>query len=192
MLLCAVFTAVCGLAWSFQSLACFPFCWVGPGGEWATGASLVAETWPVCSEISACADAELLRRRPRPCGGGVAGKPIAGWRGVFIVDLVPALLTFWILRRVAEPAAWQRRGGSQRRAQTLPTISAAVRPVYARAHADQHLLPVCLVGGSTCMCPRIFCCRLREATWALRGEDGAATPGTKPERWDPSGRRRLA
>lgn len=38
-----VFTAACGLAWSFLSLACFRILLgFGMGGEWASGASLVA------------------------------------------------------------------------------------------------------------------------------------------------------
>jgi MFS family permease len=33
--------------------------------------------------------------------------PLAGWRGVFFVGLLPALLTLWIRRRVPEPETWR-------------------------------------------------------------------------------------
>lgn len=111
VLLYAVFTAACGLAWSFASLALFRILLgLGMGGEWATGASLVAETWPGPHRDKALA----LMQSAFALGYGLAAivvffvQPIAGWRGVFFVGLLPALLTFWIRRRVREPAAWQR------------------------------------------------------------------------------------
>jgi MFS family permease len=33
--------------------------------------------------------------------------PRGGWRAVFFVGILPALLTLWIRRRVEEPALWQ-------------------------------------------------------------------------------------
>ena len=43
--------------------------------------------------------------------------PRYGWRAVFFVGILPALLTFWIRRHVSEPTVWQetRRAGSPRR-----------------------------------------------------------------------------
>ncbi len=47
VLIYAVFTAACGLAHSFVQLAVFRvLLGLGMGGEWASGASLVSETWP--------------------------------------------------------------------------------------------------------------------------------------------------
>jgi len=34
--------------------------------------------------------------------------PRFGWRAVFFVGVLPALVTFWILRKVPEPEAWSR------------------------------------------------------------------------------------
>ncbi len=121
VLLYAVFTAACGLAWSFASLALFRILLgLGMGGEWATGASLVAETWPGPNRDKALA----LMQSAFAIGYGLAAvvvflvQPIAGWRGVFFVGLLPALLTFWIRRRVPESAAWlkaQRQPGKRSR-----------------------------------------------------------------------------
>ena len=35
--------------------------------------------------------------------------PIWGWRAVFFVGVLPALLTVWVQRRVEEPAIWRER-----------------------------------------------------------------------------------
>ncbi len=35
--------------------------------------------------------------------------PHFGWRAVFFVGVLPALLVFWIRRRVPEPALWKQR-----------------------------------------------------------------------------------
>ncbi len=114
VLLYAVFTAACGLAWSFASLAVFRILLgLGMGGEWAAGASLVAETWPGPHRDKALA----LVQSAFAIGYGLAAivvfflLPIAGWRGVFFVGLLPALLTFWIRRRVKEPAVWRQAQG---------------------------------------------------------------------------------
>jgi len=40
--------------------------------------------------------------------------PRWGWRAVFFIGIVPALLVFWIRRRVEEPQIWIRRRGSAR------------------------------------------------------------------------------
>ena len=46
ILVYSVFTAACGLARNVHELALFRFfLGLGMGGEWATGAALVAETW---------------------------------------------------------------------------------------------------------------------------------------------------
>ena len=106
----AIFTAACGLAWSFLSLACFRILLgFGMGGEWASGASLVAETWPVKHRDKALA----LMQSSFAIGYALAAivayvlLPRVGWRGVFFVGLAPALLTLWIRRNVPESEAWQ-------------------------------------------------------------------------------------
>ena len=110
VLIYAVFTAACGLAWSFASLAVFRiFLGFGMGGEWATGASLVSETWPPEHREKALG----LMQSAFAVGYGLAAivafvlLPLVGWRGVFFVGILPALLTVWIRRRVPEPDAWR-------------------------------------------------------------------------------------
>lgn len=109
VLLYAVFTAACGMAWSFASLLIFRILLgFGMGGEWATGASLVSETWPAATLQKALG----LMQSAFAIGYGVAAVvvyvvlPLAGWRGVFFVGILPALLTVWVRRKVPEPEAW--------------------------------------------------------------------------------------
>jgi MFS family permease len=106
----SVFTFACGLANSVVLLGLLRFLvGLGMGGEWNCGAALVAEAWPT-------------RWRGRAMGIVLSGWAVgyalaavvsgviltyAGWRWVFFVGLLPALLTIWINRRVPEPAIWK-------------------------------------------------------------------------------------
>jgi MFS family permease len=106
----AVFTAACGLAWGFVSLAVFRILLgFGVGGEWATGSALVCETWPAEHRDKALA----LMQSAFAVGYGVAALvafallPLIHWRGVFFVGLAPAFISIWIRRHIPEPEAWK-------------------------------------------------------------------------------------
>jgi MFS family permease len=110
VLIYSVFTAACGLAQSAVQLAVFRVCLgLGMGGEWATGAALVSETFPARHRGKALA----FVQSSWAIGYGLAAlinllvMPVWGWRGVFFVGVVPALFTVWIQRHVDEPAIWQ-------------------------------------------------------------------------------------
>lgn len=113
VLLYSIFTAACGLAQSALQLAVFRiFLGFGMGGEWASGAALVSETWPD-------------RVRGRALGfmqsAWAVGYALAalvvwfvtqylglGWRAVFFVGVLPAVFTVWVRTSVDEPALWHR------------------------------------------------------------------------------------
>ena len=95
----------------------------GMGGEWASGAVLVSETWPAehrTKAVSIMQSGWAL--------GYIAAAVIAAlildvlslgpeaWRWLFAVGVLPALFTLWIRRRVQEPEAWvrRRRSGARR------------------------------------------------------------------------------
>ena len=84
---------------------------LGMGGEWTSGAALLAESWP-------------SDRRGRAMGivqsGYAVGYALAvlavglfssalTWRGVFSLGLLPALFVLWIARNVDEPQIWRSR-----------------------------------------------------------------------------------
>jgi len=132
VLLYAVFTAACGLAWSFLSLACFRvLLGFGMGGEWATGASLVAETWTGAHRDKALA----LMQSSFAVGYGLAAVvvfallPRVGWRGVFFVGLLPALLTLWIRRHVPEPEIW-KAGRAEQEASSHDSRTTGLRALF--------------------------------------------------------------
>jgi MFS family permease len=88
---------------------------IGMGGEWATGAVLVSETFPpehrnkaVSIMQSGWALGYILAA---VLAAIVLGSPALGpnaWRWLFVIGVLPALVTLWIRRRVREPDAWIR------------------------------------------------------------------------------------
>jgi MFS family permease len=122
----SVFTALCGLAGTVWQLGVFRFLLgLGMGGEWTSGAALVSESWPDNHRGKALA----WMQSSWAVGYAAAALVVAvvmprfGWRAVFFVGLLPALLTLWIRRGVQESDVWlhsrkaQQHGGS-----SLPAI----------------------------------------------------------------------
>lgn len=89
---------------------------IGMGGEWASGAVLVSETWPpehrtkavgimqsgwaigyILAAVAAAIILDVL-----PLGD-------EAWRWLFVVGVLPAFFTLWIRRRVPEPPVWRQR-----------------------------------------------------------------------------------
>jgi MFS family permease len=112
ILIYSVFTGACGLAQTIVQLAVFRvLLGLGMGGEWASGATLVSETWPAEHRGKALG----LVQSSWAIGYGAAAlvtwivMPTWGWRAVFFVGIFPALFTAWILRRVEEPAIWREK-----------------------------------------------------------------------------------
>jgi len=79
------------------------------GGEWNTGATLVAETWPTELRAKAIAIVQSSWAIGYALAALVAGVVLhfANWRMVFFVGIVPALVTLWIQNRVPESEMWQ-------------------------------------------------------------------------------------
>jgi len=111
ILIYSVFTAACGLASSVPMLAVFRVCLgLGMGGEWASGAALVSETWPAEHRGKALALVQSFWAVGYAAAAGVTALvyPLFGWRAVFFVGVLPALLVFWIRAKVEEPEIWRR------------------------------------------------------------------------------------
>jgi MFS family permease len=99
VLIYSVFTAACGFSTGVLMLAVFRiFLGLGMGGEWASGASLVSETWPAEHRGKALGLVQSALVMPR-----------WGWRAVFFVGVVPAFFTLWIQKRVKDPEIWKAR-----------------------------------------------------------------------------------
>ena len=105
-------SAACGLSHSIPQLATFRFLLgLGMGGEWSSGAALIAETWRAEHRGRALG----LMQSAYAIGEAVAAIvvlmvfPHFGWRAVFFAGVLPALLVLWIYRGVPEPELWKNR-----------------------------------------------------------------------------------
>jgi MFS family permease len=111
ILIYSVCSFASGLAPSVPILAVIRFLLgLGLGGEWNTGATLVAETWPTHLRARALAIVQSSWAFGFALAAVVAGimLPRTGWRYVFFVGILPALLTLWIQKRVPESELWQQ------------------------------------------------------------------------------------
>src|SRR5207248_8708378 len=101
-----------GLATSVVVLACLRFLLgLGMGGEWNTGATLVAETWPTHLRARALAVVQSSWAIGYALAAVVAGVMLqrTTWRYVFFVGVLPALVTLWIQKGVPESELWKQR-----------------------------------------------------------------------------------
>jgi MFS family permease len=116
------------------------------GGEWASGAVLISETWPpqhrnkaisimqsgwAIGYIAAALMAALILG---------TGHPDA-WRWLFVVGVLPAFFTLWIRRHVREPEAWLTRGAAAAR------VANPFAVIFGRALLARTLL-IILLGAS--------------------------------------------
>ncbi len=111
MLVYSIATALCGFTHNAaQLMLCRVLLGFGMGGEWASGAALVAETWPAHHRAKALALVQSSWALGYASGAAVVAlvMPHFGWRAVFFVGIIPALFTLWLRRKVGEPEAWQR------------------------------------------------------------------------------------
>jgi MFS family permease len=137
----SIFTAMCGFAQTVTQLAIFRvLLGLGMGGEWASGAALVSETWPAEHRGKALG----LMQSAWAVGYGAAAVVTAlvlpqwGWRAVFFVGVLPAFLTIWVRRRVEEPAIWR-----EQRAQPRVPFSAVFAPAIRRVTIAVTLMNAC-------------------------------------------------
>jgi MFS family permease len=102
-----------GFSTSIFTLIAFRFVLgLGMGGEWNTGATLVAETWPTHLRARALAIVQSA------WAWGLAAAALTAWivldrlhlnwRFVFFVGVLPALVTLWIRKSVPESKMWKQ------------------------------------------------------------------------------------
>ena len=117
MLLYAFGTAACAAAPNMGVLLlCRLVASLGIGGEWAAGASMVAEVVPEEKRVEA--GALLYTAAPvglflatfvnhQVAAVWLAGSPETSWRVVFLFGLVPAAIAFLVRMFVKEPERWR-------------------------------------------------------------------------------------
>ena len=109
ILMFSVFTGLCAFAQGYWDLLIYrTLAGIGLGGEFGIGMALIAEVWPAEKRNRASAYVGmgwqlgvLLAAFLTPLLLG-----IIGWRGMFLVGLLPALASFLIRRTMGEPEAF--------------------------------------------------------------------------------------
>jgi MFS family permease len=117
VLVYSVFTAACGLSQSLWQFAVFrALLGLGMGGEWASGAALVSETWPTKHRGRALGFMQSSWAIGFAAAAVVTSivLPRWGWRAVFFVGVLPALFTIWVQRNVEEPDVWKAQQRARR------------------------------------------------------------------------------
>jgi MFS family permease len=115
---------------------------LGLGGEWASGAVLVSETWPPAHRDKAIS----IMQSGWALGYLLAALltaavlPVLGWRWLFAIGALPALFVFWVRREVPEPEVWLAR-----RQSAVPAEN-RLRALFGRALWSRTLLATLLTG----------------------------------------------
>ena len=117
ILVFALFTGLCAFARSYVYLiACRTMAGLGLGGEFGIGMALAAEAWPAAKRARVSSYVGL---------GWQAGVLLAalvtpmlltviGWRGMFLIGLMPALLAFTIRRALHEPEIFVKKHAARK------------------------------------------------------------------------------
>ena len=112
VLVYSISTALCGFTHTAtQLMLCRIVLGFGMGGEWASGAALVAETWPAQHRGKALALVQSSWAIGYALGAAVVAlvMPRFGWRAVFFAGIVPALIALWMRRGLREPEVWREQ-----------------------------------------------------------------------------------
>ena len=112
ILLFAVFTGLCALAQGYWDLLIYrTIAGLGLGGEFGIGMALVAEAWPARQRARACSYVALGWQAGVLCAALVTPLllPSIGWRGMFLVGLIPGVVAFAVRWYVGEPKIFVER-----------------------------------------------------------------------------------
>jgi MFS family permease len=121
----ALFTGATATASTVAELALWrALVGLGLGAEWSAGSVLVAETWPAAHRGKAIG----LMQSGWAVGYVLAALlsavvlPRFGWRPLFLLGVLPALLAVWVRWRVPEPAIWKERGAAAKQGAGLGAL----------------------------------------------------------------------
>jgi MFS family permease len=114
----SIFTGLSGFAVSIWDFMAYRFLMgLGVGGQFAVGVSLVAEVMPdrarphalgLLQALSAVGNISAALINMFLTHLAERGVVSSAWRWVFIVSIVPAVLTVWIVSHLKEPERWKQ------------------------------------------------------------------------------------
>jgi MFS family permease len=142
VLVYSVFTALCGLSTSVVMFALFRFvAGFGIGGEWAAGTPLLQESVPENTRVRLAG----WLHTATPTGLFLAALvtltagSFLGWRGMFFLGILPALLIVYVRSNIPEPAHTSEPGER--------AFSALFAKGQARATWSAALMMACIIFG---------------------------------------------
>jgi MFS family permease len=106
ILLFAMFTGLCAFAQGYWDLLIYrTIAGLGLGGEFGIGMALVAEAWPATHRARGCTYVALGWQAGVLVAALVTPLllPVIGWRGMFLVGLIPGLIAFVVRWYLTEP-----------------------------------------------------------------------------------------
>jgi MFS family permease len=112
ILIFAAFTGLSAFAQGYWDLVAYrTIAGLGLGGEFGIGMALVAEAWPASQRARASSYVGLGWQAGVLAAALITPLllPLIGWRGMFLVGLLPALASFFIRRSVGEPELFVRK-----------------------------------------------------------------------------------
>lgn len=117
ILIFATFTGLCAIARGYWELVAYRIiAGLGLGGEFGIGMALATEAWPACKRA---------RASSYVANGWQAGVllaalvtpmllPMIGWRGMFMVGVLPALVAFIVRRTLDEPEIFVKKHAAKK------------------------------------------------------------------------------
>ena len=118
ILIYALFTGLAALSHSWRELCIYRFLTaLGIGGEWAAGATLVAEVLPERLRVKSAGVLQSAWGVGYFLAAGVSALlSHYSWRAMFLVGIVPAVVALFARLKVREPERWKeaRASGGQR------------------------------------------------------------------------------
>jgi MFS family permease len=127
----SLLTGLSAFAWDWVSFAVLRFLvGLAIGSEWATGASITAELWP----NNARGKGGAFLQSGYPIGSilasglwlAIGASGPGAWRYMYLMGVLPALVTFWIRRNIPESPQWEESHKRRRAAYDLRRQGAAL------------------------------------------------------------------
>jgi len=156
----SIFTACCGLAPTIAVFAVFRFlAGFGIGGEWAAGTPLLHESVPETMRVRLAG----WLHSATPIGLTLAAVvalgalPVLGWRGLFLIGVLPSPLALYLRVTLPEPRPPATRA--------QPPIAALFTAEQARSTWSAALMMACIIFGlwsSTFWIPTLVITKLVE------------------------------
>ena len=146
ILVYALFTGLSGFARSWSSFALFRFLTgAGVGGEFAVGAALLAEVMPDGARPHALGSLQALSAIGNILAAVSLGIVVPadklgwGWRGLYYIGALPALIAVFVFSRLREPERWVAAKAAATRAQATAQFG-RISDLFTDARWRRHTL----------------------------------------------------